>query len=52
MDLLHEFDIRLARHHDELRRLYMELYDNGAMFFELVSRMREFYFHHAAKKVA
>ena len=38
-----EFDLRLARHHDELRWLYMELYDNGSMFFELITRLREFY---------
>ena len=34
---------RLQRHHDELRWLYMELYDNGAMFAELCDRMRAFY---------
>ena len=34
---------RLRRHHDELRWLYMELYDNGAMFAELCDRMRAFY---------
>ncbi len=33
---------RLSRHHDELRWLYMELYDNGDMFAELCERMREF----------
>ena len=26
---------RLERHHDELRWLYMELYDNDSMFAEL-----------------
>ena len=36
------FQERLARHHDELRWLYMELYDNGSMFAELVDRMHEF----------
>ena len=39
----HEFELRLAKHHDELRRLYMELYDNGSMYFELVQRLRQFY---------
>lgn len=42
MSLLHDFHIRLARHHDELRWLYMELYDNGSMFYELLERMRVF----------
>lgn len=37
------FDRRLARHHDELRWLYMELYDNGDMFAELIDQMRCFY---------
>lgn len=30
-----EFLNRLNRHLDELRWLYMELYDNGSMFAEL-----------------
>ena len=34
---------RLRRHHDELRWLYMELYDNADMFGELVSQLRCFY---------
>lgn len=34
---------RLHRHHDELRWLYMELYDNGDMFAELCDQMRAFY---------
>ena len=34
---------RLNRHLDELRWLYMELYDNGSMFAELCDRMYEFY---------
>lgn len=34
---------RLKRHHDELRWLFMELYDNDAMFAELCDRMRQFY---------
>ena len=36
------FQERLARHHDELRWLYMELYDNGDMFAELVQEMERF----------
>ena len=36
------FQARLARHHDELRWLYMELYDNGSMFAELVDRLHAF----------
>ena len=34
---------RLHRHHDELRWLYMELYDNGDMFAELCDQMKAFY---------
>lgn len=34
---------RLERHHDELRWLYMELYDNDSMFAELCDRMGQFY---------
>ena len=30
---------RLEKHHDELRWLYMELYDNGSMFAELTERL-------------
>lgn len=37
------FTKRLDKHHDELRWLYMELYDNGDMFAELCSRMKQFY---------
>ena len=33
----------LERHHDELRWLYMELYQNGDMFAELCSQMYEYY---------
>ena len=36
------FRTRLARHHDELRWLYMELYDNGSMFAELCDPMHAF----------
>ena len=37
------FEKRLEKHHDELRWLYMELYDNGSMFAELCENMRDFY---------
>ena len=37
------FEERLRKHHDELRWLYMELYDNDSMFAELCGQMREFY---------
>lgn len=37
------FQERLARHHDELRWLYMELYGNDSMFAELCDRMRTFF---------
>ena len=39
------FQERLQQHHDELRWLYMELYDNGSMFAELCDTMRQFYLH-------
>lgn len=38
-----EFELRLKKHHDELRWLYMELYNNGSMFFELMESLRSFY---------
>ncbi len=34
---------RFEKHFEELRWLYMELYDNGSMFAELCDRMAEFY---------
>lgn len=37
------FLTRLNKHHDELRWLYMELYDNADMFAELTSQMYAFY---------
>lgn len=37
-----EFEQRLKKHHDELRWLYMELYDNGSMFAELCDQMHAF----------
>ena len=38
-----EFQRRLTRHIDELRWLYMELYDNGSMFAELCDSLYAFY---------
>lgn len=38
-----EFELRLRKHHDELRWLYMELYNNGSMFFELMECLNQFY---------
>ena len=43
------FAERLARHHDELRWLYMELYDNGDMFAELCDQMERFFDERSAK---
>ncbi|MCD7815112.1 MAG: alpha-amylase family protein [Lachnospiraceae bacterium] len=43
------FDRRLEKHRDELRWLYMELYDNGSMFAELCDRMEQFYLERDAK---
>lgn len=40
---MQEFENRLQKHHDELRWLYMELYNNGSMFYELVENLRAFY---------
>ncbi len=37
------FQQRMERHHDELRWLYMELYQNDDMFAELCSQMYEYY---------
>ncbi len=37
------FRQRLERHHDELRWLYMELYDNDSMFAELCTNMYQFF---------
>ena len=38
-----DFEKRLKKHHDELKWLYMELYGNDDMFFELCSRMQQLY---------
>ncbi|MCR5160416.1 MAG: alpha-amylase family protein [Lachnospiraceae bacterium] len=37
------YKARFEKHMDELRWLYMELYDNGSMYAELCDRMEEFY---------
>ena len=37
------FQKRLEKHHDELRWLYMELYDNADMFAELCTEMYHYY---------
>lgn len=34
---------RFQKHHDELRWLYMELYDNGSMFAELCDHMERYF---------
>ncbi len=38
-----DFDIRLKRHEEELKWLYMELYDNESMYAELCGNLRRFY---------
>lgn len=38
-----QFNVRLENHFDELKWLYMELYDNDSMFAELIDRLRDFY---------
>ncbi len=40
---------RFTRHFDELRWLYMELYDNGSMFAELCDTMERFYAERGSK---
>ena len=42
------FHKRLDRHHDELRWLYMELYQNGDMFAELCDNLYRFYSERSA----
>ena len=37
------YENRFQKHFDELRWLYMELYDNGSMFSELCDKMEVFY---------
>ena len=36
------YENRFQKHFDELRWLYMELYDNGSMFAELCDKMEVF----------
>ncbi|MCM1121237.1 MAG: alpha-amylase family glycosyl hydrolase [Eubacterium sp.] len=43
------FQQRLQRHHDELRWLYMELYDNSSMFAELCDHLWQFYLERNSK---
>ena len=43
------FRRRLEKNHDELRWLYMELYDNGDMFAELCDQMRAYHEARGAK---
>lgn len=38
-----QFNLRLENHFDELKWLYVELYDNDSMFAELIDRLKEFY---------
>ncbi|MBR1477346.1 MAG: amylosucrase [Lachnospiraceae bacterium] len=40
---MRNFKKRFEERYDELKWLYMELYDNDAMLVELVNRMKEFY---------
>lgn len=49
MKLEETFQERLNRHHDELRWLYMELYDNSDMFAELCDQMYRFFMERAAE---
>lgn len=42
-DTKDRFDERLRRHEDELRWLYMELYDNSSMYAELCGQLKIFY---------
>ncbi|MDE5862881.1 MAG: amylosucrase, partial [Lachnospiraceae bacterium] len=43
------FQTRLKKHIDEMRWLYMELYDNADMFGELEQQCREFYLERNAE---
>ncbi len=43
------YDRRFARHLEELRWLYMELYNNGSMFAELCDNMKQFYLERDAQ---
>lgn len=37
-----QYQERLKEHHDELRWLYMELYENDSMFAELLENMQRY----------
>ena len=39
MKINKEFETRFAKHEEELRWLYMELYNNGSMYAELCDQM-------------
>ncbi len=43
MKINKEYITRFEKHRDELKWLYMELYDNEAMFAELCDQMLKFY---------
>lgn len=43
-----EFQIRMEKHQDELKRLYMELYGNDSMYAELCGQMYEYYRNRSA----
>ncbi|MCC8167959.1 MAG: alpha-amylase family protein [Clostridiales bacterium] len=42
-DKMNVFDNRMKHHEEELRWLYMELYDNSSMYAELCGQMRQYY---------
>ena len=46
--VMERFHQRLAKHHDELRWLYMELYGNDSMFAELCDQLYRFYLERSA----
>ena len=43
-----EFQIRMEKHQDELKWLYMELYGNDSMYAELCGQMYEYYRNRSA----
>ena len=43
MNTVNDFRSRLERHEDELKELYMGLYDNDTMYESLVENLRDFY---------
>ena len=42
-EINNRYRARLERHIDELKWLYMELYDNSAMLAELLEQMEQYY---------